>query len=441
MDNRADGLRAQVIVVGAGFAGLRAATLLAEAGVDVVVLEARDRVGGKVESQTDQLGALVDTGGQFVCDDMTHVLDLVRAQGKHLVEVGDGRSGLAFFGDRETADPIGLDRVDDEAWATWQELDELPLDSFPDQSADDWLAARIDDPTVLEAGRAAIGSMLCMPLDRIPVANAAHEAQRTPLTVPELQYIVAETIHAVAVDLAAALPRPVQLGVSIDRIVRSASGVTIEGSGPTGPVTVHADEVLLAVPPAAAQHLTFDPPLPTYLADAVAAYRPGDVFKFLVRYERPFWRRDDLGHTRRFLHPIGLYCAEAGPTEDRPTIVGFVGGRGAYQLHDLTADERRALVMERLVEGYGPEAATPASFLERDWRQDRWGAGGYCNEIVDARQAPPHVDAIGRLRAGVTGISFTSTELSDAFPGYIEGALRAGRAAADAILARRSPSS
>jgi monoamine oxidase len=438
MDNSGAGEgRAQVVVVGAGFAGLRAATLLAEAGIDVLVLEARDRVGGKVESQTDQLGALVDTGGQFLCDDMPHVLDLVRAQGKHLVHVGNDRAGLAFFGDRPTADPAELERLDETAWSVWHELMDLPLDAPPaGQSADAWLAERIDDPVALEAGRASIGSMLCMPLDRIPVANAAHEAQRTPLTVPELQYVVAETIHSAAVDLAASLPRPVQLGVVIDRIVHGTTGATVEGRGPAGAITVHADEVLLAVPPAALQHLSFDPPLPTQLADVVAAYRPGDVFKFLVRYERPFWRRDDLGVTRRFLHPIGLYCGEASPTADRPTLVGFVGGRGAYELFDLSADERRQLVLERLVEAYGPEAASPISFLEREWRQDPWGAGGYCNEIVDTRQAPPQVDAIGLLRAGLPSVSFASTELSDAFPGYIEGALRAGRAAAETILAR-----
>jgi monoamine oxidase len=435
MDNTMDDVvRAQVAVVGAGLAGLRAATLLAESGIDVVVVEARDRVGGKVESQTDELGALVDTGGQFVCDDMTHVLDLVRSQGKQLVEVGDGRPGHTFFGDRPTADPVELDRLEDEGWSVWEELDELPLDSLPVTSADAWLASRIDDPVVLEAARASIGSMLCMPLDRIPVANAAHEAQRTPLTVPELQYIVAETMHSVAVDLAVSLPRPVQLGVAIERIRRDATGVTLEGRGPAGAVTVHADQVLLAVPPAAVPHLDFVPPLPVALADTVRAYRAGDVFKFLVRYEHPFWRHDDIGHTRRFLHPIGLYCAEAGPSDDRATIVGFLGGRGAHEFQHMSADERRRLVLDRLVEAYGTEAATPVSFVERDWRPDRWGAGGYCNEIVDARQAPPHADAIGVLRAGAPGISFASTELADAFPGYIEGALRAGRAAAETIL-------
>ncbi|MFN6119042.1 MAG: FAD-dependent oxidoreductase, partial [Actinomycetes bacterium] len=161
MDNKSGAEEhAEVVVVGTGFAGLRAATLLAAAGVDVVVLEARDRVGGKVESQIDALGDRVDTGGQFLCDDMTHVLDLVRAHGKQLVDVVDHRSGLTFLGDRPTADPAALDALDDEAWEVWDELTGItPDDIAPGTSADAWLADRIDDPIVLEAARASIGSM------------------------------------------------------------------------------------------------------------------------------------------------------------------------------------------------------------------------------------------------------------------------------------------
>lgn len=441
MDNnsvRSD--EAQVVVVGAGFTGLRAATLLAAAGVDVIVLEARDRVGGKVESQPDELGARVDTGGQFLCDDMTHVLDLVRTHGRQLVEVDTRTPGLTFFGDRPTPDAVELDRLEDEAWEVWESLGETPPPAVaPGQSGADWLAEQIDDPIVLEAALASVGSMMCMPLDRVPVANVIVESQRTPITGPELQYLVAGTIHQVADDLAATLPRPVRLSHAVERIRHHDAGVTIEAVGPDGPASIQAREVLLAIPPAAVPHLQFDPPLPSAVAGVAGAYRAGDVFKFLVRYEHPFWRRDDLGPARRFLHPAGMYCAEAGPSDDRPTIVAFLGGRGAYELQQLSADERRRLVIERLVEGYGPEAASPVSFLERDWRPDRWGAGGYCNEIVDVTFAPPHVDALGLLRAGVPGISFASTELAPAFPGYIEGALRAGRAAAESILARVGP--
>lgn len=429
--------RFDVVVVGAGFAGLRAATSLAAAGLDVVVLEARDRVGGKVEAQPDELGAIVDTGGQFVCDDMPHVLQLVREQGKRLVEVADPRPGLAFFGDRPTDDPADLDRRFEAGWDTWAQLAEIsPADLAAGQSTDDWLAAHIDDGVTLQAARASTGSMMCMPVSRIPAANMAHEASRTPLTVHELQYVVAETMHQVAVDLAATLPRPVRLRHEIERVERSADGVVVIASTPGGTVAVDAREVLLAIPPAAVPHIAFDPPLPDALAATVAAYRAGDVFKFLVRYDAPVWQRDDVSALRRFLDPAGLYCCEASPGPDRHTLVGFLGGPGATGIQHLSSEARRELVLARVVEAYGPVAAAPVSFLERDWRPDRWGAGGYCNEVVDARHAPPHADAIGVLRAGTERISFASTELAPAFPGYIEGALRAGADAADRVLRR-----
>ena len=76
---------ADVIVVGAGFCGLTAANELKAAGIDVPVLEARDRVGGRVEAQTNGLGETVDTGGQFICDDMPEVMALAKKHGKTLV--------------------------------------------------------------------------------------------------------------------------------------------------------------------------------------------------------------------------------------------------------------------------------------------------------------------------------------------------------------------
>ena len=75
-----------VIVVGAGFCGLTAAIELKAAGLDVLLLEARDRVGGRVEAKTNGLGETVDTGGQFICDDMPEVMALAQKHGKTLVE-------------------------------------------------------------------------------------------------------------------------------------------------------------------------------------------------------------------------------------------------------------------------------------------------------------------------------------------------------------------
>ncbi len=429
-----------VVVVGAGFSGLRAATVLAAAGLDVVVIEARDRVGGKVESQLDQLGRQVDTGGQFVCDDMPTVLALVRSQGKELVDVSDERPGLAFVGDAPTDDPVELARRFGEGWEAFERLSEEPPPMIrPDQTALQWLSAQDLHPVALRAAIGAVSGMLCMPLDRLAITTMIESGSRTPFTVDELQYIVRETMHQVAIDLAAALPHPVLLGCAVDRIDRSDAGVTVHYTDTAG----HSDaftapEVLLAIPPAAVPHIAFDPPMPADLAAIAASFGAGDVFKYMVRYERAFWHRDDLGVTRRFLDPPGTYITDASPEAGCPTLVAFIGGLGALEFQRLTAAQRRARLLELVVEAYGTEAGAPVSFLEREWQPDRWGAGGYCNEIVDLRYAPPHADAVTSLRAGTPGISFASTELAEAFPGYIEGALRAGDQAAAQILARRA---
>ena len=427
--------RYDVVVVGAGFTGLRAATTLDAAGLRVAVLEARDRVGGKVESRHDACGDRVDTGGQFISDDMPLVLALVRSQGKRLADVLDDGRGLAFTGDGPTADPVGLAQVFDAAWDAWEELaTDPPPPMDPTESADDWLAARIHDPVMLRAARGAVGGLMCMPIDRIPVTKMAEEVRDTPMTVDELQYIVVETMHQVAIDLAATLPEPVRLSTPVDLISRDGAGVVVHATGPAGATRLQADHVLLAVPPAALPLLRFEPQLPAEVSATFGAYVAGDVFKFLVRYERAFWADHEAGSLRRFLNPAGLHIRAASPQSDRPTLVIFLGGAGAYQLQALTVEEREARIVDLLVEAYGPEAAAPVSFLERDWRPDRWGAGGYNNEVVDARFAPPHADAVGLLRSGVPGITFASTELASAFPGYIEGALTAGTAAADAVL-------
>ena len=100
------------------------------------------------------------------------------------------------------------------------------------------------------------------------------------------------------------------------------------------------------------------------------------------------------------------------------------------QWRSLGAAARRRTLLEHLVEAYGAEAAQPTSFVERDWCPDEWGGGGYWNVLVDGAQS----DAVEVLRGGVSGITFASTELAPTFPGYVEGAITAGRDAAERVL-------
>ena len=416
-----------VAVVGAGFAGLTAATRLQEAGVDVVVLDARPRVGGKVESEPDAFGRRVDTGGQFVCDDMPAVLALIDRVGGLLVTVDHDRGGRGWVGGGAlTADPDAVWKAFEDAehayTAMWH-LPDPPVDEAPTLA--EWFAAQGLDPIVEMAARSVYDGVMCTDIAHIPLAHVIDLARRTPLTGEELQYVVAGTLHAVAESLAATLQQPPLLASPVRAVEvgeHTVSVITDDG-------TVAADHVVLAVPPSAVGSIALHPPLPARVQAAAAAFRPGSVMKFMLRYERAFWTDPEVGPTRAWLEPRGLYVGDA-TIDDVPMLVGFLGGPASEQWRSLGAAARRRTLLDHLVEAYGPEAAHPTSFIERDWCPDDWGGGGYWNVLVDDSQR----DAVEVLRGGVSGITFASTELAPTFPGYVEGAITAGREAAERVL-------
>ena len=416
-----------VAVVGAGFAGLTAATRLQEAGVDVVVLDARPRVGGKVESEPDALGRRVDTGGQFVCDDMPAVLALIARFGGRLVAVDHDRGGLGWVGGGGfTVDPDAVWAAFEDAEVAFAAMSHLPDPPAGDRlSLADWFAAQGLDPIVHLAAHSVFNGVMCTEIADLPLAHVIDLVRRTPLTGEELQYVVADTMHAVAEDLAATLHHPPLLGNPVRAVEvgeHTVSVITDDG-------TVAADHVVLAVPPSALAGITIDPPLPQRVQAAAAAFRPGSVMKFMLRYERAFWSDANVGPTRAWLEPRGLYVGDAS-IDDVPMLVGFLGGPATAEWRSLGAAARRRALLDHLVEAYGAEAGHPTSFVERDWCPDEWGGGGYWNVLLDHAQH----DAVEVLRGGAPGITFASTELAPSFPGYVEGAITAGRDAAERVL-------
>lgn len=416
-----------VAVVGAGFAGLTVASTLQQAGVDVVLIDARPKVGGKVESDLDAMGRRVDTGGQFVCDDMPAVLALIARLGGRLVAVDHDRGGLGWVGGAGfTADPEAVWAAIEDAESAFSAMSNLPDPPAGDRlSLADWFAAQGLDPIVHLAAHSVFNGVMCTEIADLPLAHVIDLVRRTPLTGEELQYVVAGTMHAVAEDLAATLHHPPLLGNPVRAVEVGEFAVSVIADHGT----VAADHLVLAVPPCALAGITIDPPLPQRVQAAAAAFRPGSVMKFMLRYERAFWSDADVGPTRAWLEPRGLYVGDAS-IDDVPMLVGFLGGPATDGWRSLGAAARRRVLLDHLVEAYGAEAGHPTSFVERDWCPDDWGGGGYWNVLLDHAQH----DAVEVLRGGAPGITFASTELAPSFPGYVEGAITAGRDAAERVL-------
>jgi len=406
-----------VVVVGAGFTGLTIAHELFRSGVSFIVLEARDRVGGKTESAVDDRGRLVDTGGQFANDDMTEVLTLAAAAGAERVH--------AAHPGRAVTVPVG---VEGDPWAEAKGLlDGLGAAEMADRrNVMRWVAGLdVRDP-VRDAVRSALNGATCCDSRRIPVSSVAQWNERTPMTAPELQSWFRPTMHSLALHLAAPFTDRIRLDCPARAMHIHDESVDVVALDQVW----HARQVVIAAPPSAYRSLFVTPPLPDDILDAAAAFEPGTVIKYLLGYDRPFWLDHGRNGIAQFLTPPGVYLADTSLPE-APTLVGFVGGPTAQEWLRHSPAQRRAAVLHHAATAFSHEALQPVSFLERIWATDEWGGGGYSN--VPTTHAP---DAVKTLVAGLPLVTFAGTELAARFPGYVEGAITAGRAAAAEVVRR-----
>jgi monoamine oxidase len=407
-----------VIVVGAGFTGLAAATELAEKDIDVLVLEARGRVGGRVETQRNELGEPVDTGGQFFCEDMPEVTALARRLGKRFVETPvDG----AF-----TVQPRMSEEDAEQAYAGAADIRERmngiePRDpAISGLTVGDWLK-RQNDPAWAKAGfHSLIEGLWCRSIDEIPLWYLIDYDRRVTNEIPELQYFLKDTMQSLADDLAAGLGDRVVLDAAVSRIVDDGAGVTVHSS--RGPFD--ADRVIVAVPPVTAAKIAFEPSLPDSLQAALSVWKSGMVIKIHLRYPGAFWRDRGLSGMVAWRDVHGLFCCDT--SRDDPALVVFIGGPLTKEWRGLGEQAFQSKLRANLTGALGPEAADFTSIVTRDWTDDAWSGGAYSDLIIDMDA----YDTEAVLREGAGPIQFASSELSPSFPGYVEGAIVAGRIAA-----------
>ncbi len=476
-----------VLIVGAGFSGLAAAWALIEAGKRVLVLEARARVGGRVEAADFADGRRIDAGGQFISEDMPAVMELARRYGRPLVSVpNEGRLTLrpALPSREALRFHEGVEALRSRANA----ID--PRDpAIAGLSVADWLARQPEDDEAKAGFHGMIHGLWCRPAEELPLWYYIDNDRRLETTVSELQYYLEGSTHSLAEAIAADLGERLLLSTPVKAIAVATDGVSVEAGG----TLFHAGQVLLAAPPVMARRISISPPLPQSVAAALDVWASGTVIKICLRYERRFWRDDDLSGMVTWRDVKGLFACDISSGDDALLVV-FIGGplavewggagesgplfspagRSAERMRGDEGGERHILdsridplirpfappsprggeegaggnsvadrqetrelavlanVLSQLVDALGPEAGRPVETVLRNWTDDRWSGGGYSDVIIDMAA----YDAEDLLRAGAGRIHFASSELSPFFPGYIEGAITAGRAAAARILAQ-----
>ena len=450
-------VRTEVAVIGAGLAGLTAARRLVRAGRDVVVLEARDRVGGRTLNHDLGGGVVAEVGGQFVGPTQDRMLALARAvgvgtfktynEGDNVLVVGGRRSTYAATpGLSDDADfqqlTFGLLKLDPMAAtvpvaAPWRAKRAAEWDR---RSFGAWANAEMPRPgaraLLAAATRALWGTepaevSLLYALWYVAVAgDAKHRGSiarllTTPGGAQESRFVGGS--QRVAIEVARRLGRRVVLDAPVSRVERVRGGVRVVARG----VDVHARRVVVAVPPVLARRIAFSPALPRGKRALLRAMVPGALLKLEAVYDRPFWRDAGLsGQVVSDVGPANTTFDNTPPGGSPGVVLAFAGGRVARELRAVDLAARRDAYLRNPVTFFGDAAAQPTDYFEMDWTAEAWTRGCPVGHFGTHR-----LRTLGpALRSSVGPVHFAGTETATYWNGYMDGAVRSGERAAGEIL-------
>ncbi|MCJ1707665.1 NAD(P)/FAD-dependent oxidoreductase [Microbacterium sp. VKM Ac-2923] len=480
-----DEITRDVVVIGAGAAGLTAANDLRRAGLSVAVLEARDRVGGRL--WTDVIdGAMLELGGQWVSPDQQALIDTVadlglttysRYRDGESVYVGADGEAKRFTGEMFPVAAATEEAIDE----ITARLDAMVAEIDPDRpwahpkaaewdtvSWDAWLREQTDDDEAVRNLAFATGSaMLTKPTHTFSLLQsllmAASAGSYSHLVdadfildkrvagglqqVPELlaerlgdDVFLNQPVRRIVWGAESSTPdRPADTGrrvtdlqaltARVEAAASSSDGVTVIADG----VTVRARFAILALAPVLYPRISFEPPLPRLQHQMHQHISMGFVIKVHAVYETPFWREQGLSGTAFSPYELAHEAYDnTNHGDERGTLVGFVSDQNADDLFRLSAEERKERILESLSHYYGPEAKSPVVYYESDWGTEEWTRGAYAASFDLGGLHRYGAD----LREPVGPLHLACSDMAGAGYQHVDGAIRQGHRAAEEILDR-----
>ncbi|KAK3177375.1 hypothetical protein K4F52_009844 [Lecanicillium sp. MT-2017a] len=427
--------RAEVIVIGAGMSGLTAASALNRQGVDVIVLEASSRVGGRVNPEVTKAGSHIDLGGQWIGHGHHRLEDLIKKAGgtpyktytRGLPVIVRSYRTISLLSPSvivailyllllELVSRIYVPR----SWITVT-VDRAIAKAVPLEGARQILRLICDISSTTEISMYSMYSLA----KTIPLSGGLMTMLGTEGGAQDA--LVVESMGIATSMLSRQLSERILTDMPVTQVFQNG----------TGEVTVHtrsgwqfqAKKVIITVPPPMQRNIAFNPPLPAERQALQINTRMGVVYKAIAVFEKPFWR-DGLGGEFLVLDRPAFGVFDSSSPGGPGHLCFLVAGTHARDLDILGSVPRRELLLSRLVPHLGRRVLEPLEWHEKLWHVDEYCGGGYLAFPVagttEGTLPMPHT-AIGNLH-------WAGTETAQEHPGYIEGAIQSGERVADEVV-------
>jgi monoamine oxidase len=437
-----------VVVIGAGISGLATADLLRKAGLDVWVLEADSRLGGRLHSRTLPDGTTFDLGGQWIADAeaMPRVNKLIEELGlTTFMQVDSARMDLS-------AHPLNsMPRLARAEWewftakleALADTVDSLHPSNTPDAialdsvSLEEWKRQNLDSEYLQHIFDQMVRTEYTLEPKDVSMLFFLYTVKTSggldTMFDPHggsHEYRVVEGLAALCERLGDRLGDRLLFDRQVYDVIHREDGVRVVAEN----AIIEADQVIVALPPNQIVKIDFAPVLPRRRMWLLQRLEMSSVIKCFALYETAFW-------TDRPVNPIDPELLVLDHTMDatsagglHPALVAFIGGDDAVDWSDRSFEDRREVVLNELAKVFGPEARNVVDYFDHDWLTEPYIGGGY------SCYAPPGVMTAGyeSITQPIGSIHFAGTETGRIYNGYVEGALEAAERAVAEVLAARA---
>ena len=442
----------QVIIIGAGFSGVAAAKKLHEAAIPFLLVEARERLGGRVYTKQISEELYLDLGGQWIGPSQDRMYALCKSYSLEYFETYDQGYNVLdlkkqvkkFKGLIPNLDLFSLINLDFVLKKLERLAKTIPEDSpwlhpkaleFDQVSLAAFVAKHCKTKSCQKVITLALETVFAAELNEVSLLHALFyfKSGRDLNTLINIKngaqlHRIAGGMQTLVERMAQPFMEQIKFNHPVDRIRKEDGVFTVKGEG----FSYKAKKIIMAIPPILAGKINFHPMLSSAKRQVMDRIAMGQVGKCFMVYQKPFWRESGFsGQAFADEHSPFQSMFDASPKEaDFGIMLAFTIGNRAKAYFENTKEKRKAIMLSKLVAYFGKDAELPMLYEDFSMTDEAWSRGCYAG-IYPTGAWTGFQDAYSKTE---NDIYWAGTEASKVWFGYIEGAVRAGETAADNIL-------